>query len=199
MKQLIIKETGNSRTLKSVANFLTLYPTYEAFAQALITGTLPVDIGGINPAGVQQEGDPLNKATLLKDSTAALYGLGSGAVPDEVLANLASRISALDNKIKIVNGTFVGDFRNGKTINTGFSPKLFFIVQSANYISGSSEELRFYLAVNPYIFWAGQNYSSGRTNISIYGMNGSAWITSTGINVPSGYLYNVSYSYLVIG
>lgn len=35
-----------------------------------------------------QEGTPLNKATLLKDATAALYGLGTGAVPDDVFAEL---------------------------------------------------------------------------------------------------------------
>lgn len=35
-----------------------------------------------------QAGTPLNKATLLKDATAALYGLGTGAVPDDVLAFL---------------------------------------------------------------------------------------------------------------
>lgn len=33
-----------------------------------------------------QAGTPLNKATFLKDATAALYGLGTGAVPDDVLA-----------------------------------------------------------------------------------------------------------------
>ena len=33
-----------------------------------------------------QAGTPLNKATLLKDATAALYGLGTVAVPDDVLA-----------------------------------------------------------------------------------------------------------------
>lgn len=33
-----------------------------------------------------QAGTPLNKATLLKDATAALYGLGESAVPDDVLA-----------------------------------------------------------------------------------------------------------------
>ena len=32
-----------------------------------------------------QEGDPLSKKTLLKDATAALYGLDATAVPDEVL------------------------------------------------------------------------------------------------------------------
>lgn len=35
-----------------------------------------------------QEGTPLNKATLLKDATAALYGLGESAVPDDVFAEL---------------------------------------------------------------------------------------------------------------
>lgn len=35
-----------------------------------------------------QAGTPLNKATFLKDATAALYGLGTGAVPDDVLAAL---------------------------------------------------------------------------------------------------------------
>lgn len=32
-----------------------------------------------------QEGTPLNKASLLKDATAALFGLGTDAVPDDVL------------------------------------------------------------------------------------------------------------------
>lgn len=35
-----------------------------------------------------QQGTPLNKASLLKDTTAALFGLGTGAVPDDVLAEL---------------------------------------------------------------------------------------------------------------
>ena len=35
-----------------------------------------------------QPGTPLNKATFLKDATAALYGLGTSAVPDDVLAKL---------------------------------------------------------------------------------------------------------------
>lgn len=35
-----------------------------------------------------QPGTPLNKATFLKDATAALYGLGTDAVPDDVLAAL---------------------------------------------------------------------------------------------------------------
>lgn len=36
-----------------------------------------------------QEGDPLSKATFLKDATAALFGLGSDAVPNDVFMKLA--------------------------------------------------------------------------------------------------------------
>lgn len=39
-----------------------------------------------------QEGTPLNKATFLKDATAALYGLGTGAVPDDVLSKLSKGV-----------------------------------------------------------------------------------------------------------
>lgn len=36
----------------------------------------------------QQEGTPLNKASLLKNTTAALFGLGADALPDDVLAEI---------------------------------------------------------------------------------------------------------------
>lgn len=39
-----------------------------------------------------QEGTPLNKATLLSDETAALYGLGQDAVPDDVFASIVSML-----------------------------------------------------------------------------------------------------------
>ena len=59
MKDFVPLGTGNSRFLKSVANFLTLYPDYASFAAALVAGTLPVDFNGINTAGVAQSGTPL--------------------------------------------------------------------------------------------------------------------------------------------
>ena len=40
-----------------------------------------------------EEGTPLNKATLLADSTAALLGLGADATPDDAVAKLANRIT----------------------------------------------------------------------------------------------------------
>ena len=88
MQDFIPIGTGNSRYLKSVENFKTLYPTYDAFAAALVAGTLPVDFNGINEAGVVQKGMALNKYNLLKDATAALFGLDGSAVPDDVFGFL---------------------------------------------------------------------------------------------------------------
>ena len=45
-----------------------------------------------------QVGAPLTKATFLKDATAALYGLGTGAVPDDVLHLLSRFQSGLGNE-----------------------------------------------------------------------------------------------------
>lgn len=42
-----------------------------------------------------QEGTPLNKNSLLKDATAALFGLGTDALPDDVLRKIASDIPNL--------------------------------------------------------------------------------------------------------
>ena len=92
MQDAIMKGTGNSRYLKSVSGFLTLYPTYEAFVDALVSGTLPVDFNGINPDGWAQEGTPLDKASLLTDATAALMGLGPESTPNEMFAALSARI-----------------------------------------------------------------------------------------------------------
>lgn len=74
--------TGNSRFLKSVSNFKTLYPTYDDFVAALVAGTLPIDLNGINPDGWTQQGTPLNKANLLSDDVANGLGLVDDATPN---------------------------------------------------------------------------------------------------------------------
>lgn len=56
-----------------------------------------------------QEGTPLNKASLLKDTTAALFGLTTDAVPDDVLALLSRFQNGLGNEYVWAksDGTFV--------------------------------------------------------------------------------------------
>lgn len=89
MQDGIIKGTGNSRYLKSIGNFLTQYPTYQDFVAALVAGTLPIDLNGINETGWDRLGTALNKANLLSDETAAALGLPNTAVPDDALESIA--------------------------------------------------------------------------------------------------------------
>lgn len=85
----IIKGTGNSRYLKTVAEAISLYPTYEEFLQALVAGTFPIDLNGINADGWTQIATALNKANLLTDETAALYGLtDENATPNEAFQKI---------------------------------------------------------------------------------------------------------------
>lgn len=91
MQDTIITGTGNSHTLKTVADFLTRYPTYADFAAGFIAGEIPADIGPLVAAGVQQQGTALNKANLLTDATGTKLGLATTATPNDALSALASR------------------------------------------------------------------------------------------------------------
>ena len=66
-----------------------------------------------------QEGTPLNKDSLLKDATAALYGLGADAVPDDVLALLKTLVdnaqTSANNKARIAVGSYVGTGTYGES------------------------------------------------------------------------------------
>lgn len=145
MQDTIIKGSGNSRTLASVPNFLTLYPTYEAFAQALINRELPIDLGPINPAGVDVHGTDLIKSTLLKDTTAALYGKTSAATPDDILAAIRPLITAAqstaNSKGLVQCGSYIGSGtygeQNPNTLSFNFPPSCVFLVGVKNRSDGT--------------------------------------------------------------
>ena len=64
------------------------YPGKEGMVKLTLTNGQVLE-GKLEMADDPLEpGDPLNKATLLKDATAALFGLNTDAVPDDVLAFL---------------------------------------------------------------------------------------------------------------
>lgn len=126
MKDFVSKGEGKSRFLKSVSNFLTLYPDYETFVNALITGTLPVDFNGVNPVGVTEMGTPLNKATLLTDATAtALELAGDDPTVDDAL-------NALNTKavIEVVSYVGTGQYGASNPCSISFSkaPKAVFFL-----------------------------------------------------------------------
>lgn len=64
-----------------------------------------------------QEGTPLNKASLLNDATAALYGLPNTAVPDDVLSKIKTLIDSANananTKARIATGSYTGTGTSG--------------------------------------------------------------------------------------
>lgn len=75
-----------------------------------------------------EAGDPPTKATLLKDATAALFGLGADAVPDDVLAKISEMFSSSSISHAI------GDFTSSVTLP--FTPDSVW-VSSKNNVNGS--------------------------------------------------------------
>lgn len=116
MKDLVPKGTGNSRFLRSVSNFLSLYPNYEAFVAALVNGTLPVDFAGINTNGVTQVGTALTKANLLTDATATALGLSGDPTVNDALYALSQKGSPAECHVYADNGTTVTMTKGSKTL-----------------------------------------------------------------------------------
>ena len=124
MQDGIIAGNGNSRYLKTVAEALSLYPTYQDFIAALIAGTFPIDLNGINAAGWVQQGTALNKANLLADATASSIGLGTSATPNDAFSRLQTQINTVSGiKTEAVFGTYTGNRASRRTIGLGFRPK----------------------------------------------------------------------------
>ena len=133
MQDTIIKGTGNSRLLRSVPNFLTLYPTYEAFAAALVGGTLPVDLGALNASGVQTLGTALSKANLLTDAVEkAIWGSTANRTPSQALEKLRALIktaqSTANGKGHVSYGTYTANGSNSKTLTFPFEPKFLIVM-----------------------------------------------------------------------
>lgn len=122
MKDTIIKETGNSRFLRSnVAEDIT----YAEFIALLRAGQLPIDLAGINEEGIETLGMPLGKNTLLDDETErAIWGSPGDRKPTEALKTIYETLSAgVSEKAKIVTGTYTGNGAASRTISLGFTPK----------------------------------------------------------------------------
>ena len=74
------------------------------------------------------EGTPLNKSTLLTDATAALFGLGSNAVPDDVFEKINESIDNINEKMtKFTTGSYTGNGDQSRTISLGFRPLAVFV------------------------------------------------------------------------
>lgn len=142
MQDFIPKGNGNSRSLKSSIPNGT---TWEQALEMLRNGTFPIDIGPVNDEGVAQRGSPVNKNTLLKDSTAGLFQLGADSVPDEVLQILSKAavvgedgtLVSITDKLplsfgKAIYGQYTGNGnpKNSVKISTPFHPRFCFLAKN---------------------------------------------------------------------
>ena len=68
-----------------------------------------------------QEGTPLNKDSLLKDATAALYGLGADAVPDDLFKTLGAELRVMSDSGSTVTASKDGATLSATSDSSGFA------------------------------------------------------------------------------
>lgn len=166
-----------------------------------------------------QEGTPLNKASLLRDNTAALYGQSADAVPDDILSILSKAVLNINGNLQDIGGNKVGTrITTGSYIGTGtygasnpcsltfdFTPKYIVIYGSSNY-NGSLNSI--WIGVHGCNLQAGNGNSATictttwlDNGISWYN-NNSAFDQANGVGMdndetPNGILF--TYRYIAIG
>lgn len=161
-----------------------------------------------------QDGTPLNKATLLKDDTAALYGKGTDAVPDDILSILSNAVLFVGGYLKDIGGNKVGPrIETGSYVGTGtfgssnpcsltfdFTPKI--LLMHMGGTSAYSEDTHCMVFVwnitnDFYIGNAGDSHNS-----VTYSGNTISWYNTTGNLASAGQQLNGSgttYWYTAIG
>lgn len=164
MTDTIIKGTGDSRSIKSAP---TIPATWEEARAQLISSGWLIDLGGPNAEGCSQIGTAINKANLLKDTTAALFGLTGTAVPDEVFSNIKTLINSqnveIGKRALFANGSYAGMGSATKTIQCGFTPKFVYIAEyegnsayTEGFIYPSTKGKVYYLStktIDPTLLW----------------------------------------------
>lgn len=195
MENLVPLGTGNSRLMKSNIPPNT---TLAQLIQMWNNGTFPYDIGPLNSAGISQQGTPLTKDTLLKDATAALFGLGTDAVPDDALSAINTLI---DGKASIVTGSYVGTGTYGpgnpNSITADFPIKLAIIIRYSsgrNMITPEFSSMSQAFLTTSFVNGAGFPYNTSDLTYGKMSSDGKtySWYHSTNVNYQqntSGYTY----------
>lgn len=161
-----------------------------------------------------QEGTPLNKASLLKDATAVLYGQGADAVPDDILSILSKAVLFVDGYLKDIGGSKVGPrIETGSYVGTGtygpsnpcsltfdFTPKIVLMhMRGTHAYSDSTHCMVFVWGItNGFDFGS----SGGRSNKVTYSGNTMSWYNTTGNLATAGAQLNesgITYWYTAIG
>ena len=115
-----------------------------------------------------QEGTPLNKNSLLKDATAAMFDLGSDAVPDDVLALIPDLIAG---RAQVATGSYTGTGTYGEgnpcSLTFDFAPKIVIITDQSSglYPKGSHWNSSCFI------------WTYGQTTVYKYASNITSYIT----------------------
>lgn len=168
MTDSVLKGTGNSRYLKTIANALTQYPTYESFITALVNGTFPIDLNGINSAGFSTVGTPLNKANLLTDATAALLGFTSSATVNDMLAALANKVSG-KAELELVSYTGTGTSGSANPTVISFSKAVDVVMFVGEYNSTNA-------------YFTSNTYTIPLNRLNTYYKSGFGFVTQSNVS-----------------
>lgn len=172
-----------------------------------------------------QEGTPFNKESLLKDTTAALFGLDEAAVPDDVLSIIKTLLdtaqSTANGRARVSTGTYQGtgivhSSGSPKRLTFDFTPKFFILHTGENLYQahsyGSGISIANYLLV-PYkngqeismkVVFSGDPYYNKHVNVTLAN-NAASWYAisdSTYYPADAGTNFNSSgktYYYISIG
>ena len=143
----IIKGSGNSRYLRTVANARTLYPTWDAALSALVQGTFPIDLNGINSSGWSTVGTKLNKASLLTDSLCSALGLSTSATPTQAMDKLRQLVATAQDTANarpdLLMGSYVGTGVEGteaspRSLTFSRAPKIVMMLTEAPFRRGNT-------------------------------------------------------------
>lgn len=121
MQDLEIKGTGNSRFLKSSVPATT---TWEDFLTMLRAGNLPIDLTGLNSAGIiTQNPSAYNKANVLPDDVCTALGIPNTSEPKDAFLAAVPQVG----DILTTTRTDLGDnwlLCNGDSVNSTDYPAL---------------------------------------------------------------------------
>ena len=158
-----------------------------------------------------QDGDPLSKATFLKDDTATLFGLDNTALPDDVLVAIKTMF---DGRVRIAHGTYLGTgvygVNNKNSLTFPFAPEVLILYRAGNIgiVSGSKDYAEGFYAILPKqttafvtVAYGGEYYNKETIYISFSGQT-VTWYMDYSYSNNAGAQFNASgttYGYIAIG
>lgn len=204
MKDGIIKNTGDSRYIKSVGDFLSRYPTYESFAAAMATGRIPVDFDGINESGWVQVGTPINKANTLPEDVVSSLGLTAS---DPTIADaLRSIATKNEQSLKIEIGSYYGTGATSTQtvvkINSTFTPYIVVVARDNQSSSYSSQERdSFWVLIRGAVSFLVRYNDTNYTNNLTWSDRSVEWQRNYQTTTPEALLNKTGerYKYAIVG